>query len=111
MEYKGSHLSRKVDFKRRFMLPAKWVEDDVVEYCFVTSPITQNNEIRLYTAEKWKNVLEAKQSDDAKGDFAKRTTHVRIDKQRRLLLPKEYVWKKVDLIGVLDFIIIIESVV
>jgi len=73
-----------VDVKRRFLLPAKWGEDGVTEYCFVTNSIVQNNKILLYTAEKWKNILEAKQRDDAKKDFTKKTTHMQRDQQRRL---------------------------
>jgi DNA-binding transcriptional regulator/RsmH inhibitor MraZ len=108
MEYKGNVPGKRVDFKRRFSLPVKWI-DTTTEFCFVANLAVQANELRIYPYDKWKEeLLNVKTTDDERKDFAKRTTHVEL-KQGRLLLPKGYIWKKVDLIGVLDFIIVIES--
>ncbi len=110
MQYKGSIMGKMVDHKRRFTMPTKWIDKENAEFCFVANTFEQITELRLYPLCEWEKLLHSLPSDKEKSDIAKRTTHVEL-KSGRLLLPKGCIWKKIDLIGVLDFIIIIESMV
>jgi len=111
MEYLGAFRKRKIDSKGRLLLPSEWINDS--EFVFEVESIQHPGEgwLSLYTKEVWKREFDAKTSPAAKMIFSRRATFVKIDKQNRLLLPKEYSWKCIDLVGMGNYIAIVESAV
>lgn len=111
MEYLGAFRKRKIDSKGRLLLPSEWIDDS--EFVFEIQSIQHPGEgwLSLYTKKEWKSVFDVQTSPAAKMSVSRRATFVKIDKQNRLLLPKEYSWKCIDLVGMENYIAIVESAV
>jgi len=109
MEYLASFRNRKVDSKGRFPLPPEWIEDS--EFFFEIQSTENPGEgwLHLYTKKQWKKLFDTEKIPSIKMSFSRRSTFVKIDKQNRLILPKEYTKRKIDLVGMGDHIVIIES--
>jgi hypothetical protein len=105
MEYLGSVLSRNVDYKRRFLFPAEWIDESTIFF------VVQDEDIQLYSYAKWKAIMVSLSLAKEKISWAEKSTQVHLDDTKRLLLPKTMKWKKIDLIGMIDYIIIRESAV
>lgn len=103
-EFMSSFPLRSVDKKRRIKLPPEWLEDGVDQFVFF-----QDEYSRIYTLVAWKNIMKGLKTDKEKIKLAKKSTIMKLDDQHRLLLPKHCVWKKIDLTGVIDYIVICES--
>ena len=107
MEYLGSLPPRKVDIKRRIIWPVEWL-DDKDKYGFLF--VQEKKHIKIYPCLTWKLVMNAMAKEPEKIAWSKKSTPVEhLDKDKRLLLPKECNWRKIDFIGMVEYIIIRES--
>lgn len=107
MEYFGNVSNRKVDNKRRIVMPSQWIDDHVAEGFFF---VQKEDAIELYPYKAWKNMLAKIEDAGEKLAWAKRSsllTHLLTP--NRLLLPNSCTWQRVDLIGVGEYIVIKES--
>lgn len=109
MEYLGSLPKRKVDSKRRIIWPAEWLNDRDKDGFFF---VKEGEYVRIYPYAKWKIVMDGMRTEHAKITWSGKSTLVEhLDSSKRLILPKECMWKKIDLIGMgNDYIVIRESI-
>jgi len=113
MEYLGAFRNRKVDSKRRFVLPVEWLEGD--EFMVQLQSIMligygiPNAYIYLYTKENWLEKFKALKTTAEKLDFSKRSLSVKLESNNRLALPKGINWKSVDVVGMGDCIVLVSS--
>jgi len=105
MEYLGKK-NRKVDSKRRITWPLKWIDSPIEKFLFV-----QDTYAKIYPYEKWEEIMFSLKSDKKKLEWAKKSTLMEFDMTNRLLLPSSCTWKKVDLVGVIEYVIVCESTV
>jgi DNA-binding transcriptional regulator/RsmH inhibitor MraZ len=105
-EFLGRFPSRKIDYKRRLLLPSKLLVCDTLVFV----PVQENtSELRLYSYPTWKE-MQGKMAQGERADLLKKSSAMQtLDTQKRLLLPEGITWKKVDVIGMLDYIMIQES--
>ena len=93
------------DGKRRIKFPSAWVNPSVnKEFVFV-----KEDEIKLYPYFTWKEIFDKEKKGKDQIDFMEKSLKVEMDKSQRILLPKYLTWKKINLIGMGDYIVIRES--
>ncbi len=113
MKYLGAFRNRKVDSKRRFVLPAEWIEGD--EFMVQLQSIKLigdgilNAYIYLYTKESWLEKFKALKAISEKLDFSRRSVSIKLESNNRLALPKGINWKSVDIVGMGDCIVLVSS--
>ena len=109
MEYLGNVANRKVDNKRRIVLPPIWVNDNAADGFFF---IQKEDNIEVYPYMIWKRRLMEIEDVSEKLAWSKKSSKVMyLTVPNRLLLPSACTWQKVDLIGMGEYIIINESAV
>lgn len=112
MEYLGAFRNRRVDQKRRFVMPSEWIDDDeFMMELFNTKPIEelQNSWIYLYSKKNWLEKWKKLTSSAEKLDLSRRSVSVKLESNNRLTLPKGINWKSVDIVGMSDCIVLISS--
>ena len=113
MEYFGAFRNRKVDSKRRFVMPSEWIDDKEffmeLQSAKQTIEELQNSWIYLYTKKSWLEKWEKLGSQAEKLNFSRRSVSVFIDVTNRLYLPKGFLWKSVDIVGMGDCIVLVSS--
>jgi len=103
MEYIGKE-HRKIDDKRRLVLPLKWKDDNT---SFVL--VQEETAWMLYPQEFWKQKMLDLKKDTEKVALAENSYQRKIDANGRILLPKEFTWRIIQLTGVISYISIKES--
>lgn len=112
MEYLGAFRNRKVDNKRRFVLPAEWLDgDEFIMELFNTKHIEelQNSWIYLYPKKSWLEKFKSLETAAEKLDFSRRSVSIKLESNNRLALPKGINWKSVDVVGMEDYIVLVSS--
>jgi len=100
----GNFRSRKIDEKRRLRLPSK-IKNDV--YVFIPVQKTPD-ELRLYSYPAW---LQRGTTTKAKDELYKKSSPMQtVDAQGRVMLPQGISWKFVDVTGMMEYILITQSV-
>jgi len=103
MEYIGIK-TRKIDSKRRLLMPSMWEDESIF---FVL--IREEKEWALHPQESWKQKMLKLKEDNDKLSLAQKSYQTKADDYGRVQLPKGFPWKKIELIGMIDYIIIKES--
>jgi DNA-binding transcriptional regulator/RsmH inhibitor MraZ len=100
----GNFKSRKVDVKRRLRLPSK-IRNDVSVFI----PVQETpDELRLYSYPVW---LQRGSTSKVKDELYKKSSSMQtVDVQGRILLPQGISWKVVDVTGMMEYILITQSV-
>ena len=102
MEYIGKK-TRKIDEKTRLVLPIQWREKNT------SLVLVKETEWTLCPQAFWKKKMQKLKNDTEKVTLAEKSYQTKIDDSGRVQLPKEFTWKSIELIGVIDYIIIKES--
>lgn len=110
MEYLGNIENRKVDNKRRIVLPSIWMDENAIREGFFF--VRKEESIELYPYKIWKHILANIEDDSEKLAWSKKSSKLTSTSiSNRLLLPIYCIWKRVNLIGMGEYIIINESAV
>lgn len=104
MQYLGT-IHVKIDDKRRLFFPKSW-SDETKIFFLVFDEYT-----KIYPRETWMRIMLDKKNESEKLLWSGKSIQMNLDTHGRLLLPKTIIWKYIDLIGMLDYIIIRESAV
>lgn len=112
MEYLGAFRNRKVDSKRRFVLPSEWAEGDEFVMELQSAKLIeelQNSWIYLYTKRSWLEKFKALETSAEKLNFSRRSVSIKLESNNRLALAKGINWKSVDIVGIGDYIVLVSS--
>ncbi|HRX63698.1 MAG TPA: hypothetical protein P5060_01190 [Candidatus Absconditabacterales bacterium] len=92
---------RKVDAKRRILVPSKWKMDKYI--------LVNDNSIKIYPFKQWLEIFNGFDEDDDKEDFSSKSYELKIDSSGRILLPKFVKSCSVVLIGMGNYFLLKES--
>ena len=105
MEYLGSLLSEKCRSTTHIMWPIDWsCTDDKYGFIFVQ----EEQYIKIYPRLTWKAIMGAIVGEKEKIAWSEKSSIVQYVNTQSLSLPFEGNWKKIDYIGMVEYIIIRE---